>query len=143
MEGCVQFLSLICLNTDYCQINGMHHGACCFRHSPDFTDCADYMPGDAKLFCVWTIARLCTVRFQIAVFCTVRFQIAHWGIAQLTLCYKTLASLVSSAILTTHAKNWTHLCGIEENRVLIIWDDCDIIFVWKIFFLQNIHLRHI
>ena len=76
----------------------MHHGACCFKHSPDFTDCADYMPGDAKLFCVWAIACLCTVHFQIA----------HWGIAQLTLCYKTLASLVSSAILTTHTKNFTH-----------------------------------
>ena len=47
-------------------IKGPDHGACCFKHSPDFTDCADYMPGDAKLFCVWAIVRLCTVHFQIA-----------------------------------------------------------------------------
>ena len=30
------------------------------------------------------------------------------NITNWSLCYKTLASLLSSAILTTHAKNWTH-----------------------------------
>ena len=110
--GCVQFLSLICLNTDYCQINGMYHGAGCFRHSPYFTDCSDYMPGDVKLFCVWAIAHLCTVIFQIASLYR-NLPDCALGIAQLTLCYKTLASLVSSAILTTHAKNFTHPCYIR------------------------------
>ena len=38
------------------------------------------------------------------------------GITQLSLCYKTLASLVSSAILITHAKNFTHL--LSQNTGL-------------------------
>ncbi len=60
-SGCLTFCEYGLL-----RITGMHHGACCFRHSPDFTDCADYMSGDAKLFCIWTIAPLCTVILQIA-----------------------------------------------------------------------------
>ncbi len=37
-----------------------------------------------------------------------------WGIAQLTLCYKTLASMVSFEILTTHVKNFTHPVAVSD-----------------------------
>ena len=111
--GCVKFLSLICLNTDYCQIKGPHQGHAALG-----------IPGFHRLrgLYVWRcqvvlrlgdvplpIARFCPVHLRIA-HCSVHFQITHWEIAQTgSLCCKTLTSLVSSAILTTHDKNFTYL----------------------------------